>query len=297
MHTCDQLNAQFALAGSLTFSEVTPGLPVAQITTPMATASVAVQGAQVLSWQPAGTAPVVWTSRVAVHQPGKGVRGGAPVCWPWFGAQSDGRPAHGFVRTRLWQVRSTSRTADGSVLLVLGMTDDEQTRALWPHAFDLELQVLVGQTLTMSLITRNTGAEAFVITQGLHTYFQVGDITQTRVLGLENTRYLDKVTGGEAVQSGAVSFVGEMDRIYVDTTADTVIDDVANDRQIRIAKAGSASTVVWNPWSEKEKGFADMAAGEYRDMLCVETTNAGPDVVSVPAGGSHTLTALVSVSV
>lgn len=294
-HDIDTLNRRFGLAGALNFVDGGAGLPVAEIKTAHASARVALQGAQVLAWQPAGQKPVIWVSRAAVFEPGKPVRGGVPVCWPWFGAR-DGLPAHGFVRTRLWQVREASVDAARQVVLRLGLGDDASTRALWDFAFDLELVVTVGAALTMALITRNTGNQPFTITNALHTYFGVGNIGQTSVQGLEGCDYLDKVQNfAPATQAGAITFVGETDRIYINTTADCVIEDRAQQRSIRVAKTGSASTVVWNPWSEREKALADMAAGEYQHMLCVETCNAGPDQVTVAPGQSHALTARISV--
>jgi len=293
-HT-DNLNQQFAIAGQLEFVDAAAGVPVAEITTPHATARIAVQGAQVLEWQPKGQQPVLWVSRAALYQPGKGVRGGVPVCWPWFGAGEAGKPAHGFVRTRLWEVREAGQGMADSVFIRFGMKDDESTRALWDHAFDLELMVTVGAALKMELVTRNTGTTAFEISEGLHTYFHVGDIRHTRVLGLEDTVYLDKVLDfARATQTGAVSFSGETDRVYINTTADCVIEDAKLNRKIRVAKSGSTATVVWNPWIEKEKSFADMAAGEYQQMLCVETVNAGDARVTVAAGAVHSLVAFVS---
>lgn len=293
-HHTDTLNQQFAIAGQLKFVDAAAGVPVAEITTPHAIARIAVQGAQVLEWQPAGQQPVLWVSRAAVYQPGKGVRGGVPVCWPWFGAGEAGKPAHGFVRTRMWEVRETGQGMADSVFIRLGMKDDESTRALWDHGFDLELIVTVGATLKMELVTRNTGTTAFEISEGLHTYFHVGNVNQAQVLGLENTEYLDKVLDfARDTQVGAVSFSGETDRVYIDTTSDCVIDDAKLNRKIRVAKSGSTSTVVWNPWIEKEKGFADMAAGEYQEMLCVETVNAGDTRVTVAAGTTHNLVAFV----
>lgn len=295
-HHTDALNRQFAIAGQLGFVDAAPGMPVAEITTPYASARIAVQGAQVLEWQPTGQQPVLWVSRAAVYQPGKGVRGGVPVCWPWFGAGEAGKPAHGFVRTRMWEVRETGLGPADSVFIRFGMKDDESTRALWDHPFDLELVVSVGAALNMELVTRNTGAAPFVITEGLHTYFRVGNIHKTRVLGLENAVYLDKVRDfARDIQQGTLSFSGETDRIYLNTAADCIIDDAGLNRKIRVAKSGSTSTVVWNPWAEKEKGFADMAMGEYQDMLCVETVNAGDDCVTVAAGGKHRLLAFVGV--
>lgn len=293
--TLDILNSGFGLPDVLHFSDSGAGLPVAEIHTPLANARVALQGAQVLTWQPAGAKPVVWVSKAAVFEPGKGVRGGVPVCWPWFGAR-EGLPAHGFVRTRLWQVRAASQDSAGQVELRLGIQDNVATRALWDFAFDLELVVTVGQTLGMTLVTRNTGTQAFTLTSALHTYFCVGDIGQTTVLGLDGCDYLDKVQNGvHASQTGAVAFTGETDRVYVNTTAPCVIEDAAWGRRIHVAKQGSASTVVWNPWSEREKAFTDMASGEYREMVCVETCNAGPDQVTLAAAGMHALTALISV--
>lgn len=291
----DRLNTDFALPGALHFAEAAPGLPVAEITTPLASARIALQGGQVLAWQPAGHQPVIWVSKAAVYEPGKGVRGGVPVCWPWFGAR-DAMPAHGFVRTRIWHVRETKLAPNGEVTLRLGIVDDSSTCAIWNHGFDLELVVTVGTTLTMALTTLNTGDMPISITQALHTYFCIGHIGQTTVRGLESCTYLDKVESFAAnQQSGAVRFAGETDRIYIDTFADCLIEDGANHRIIRVAKQGSASTVVWNPWSEREKSFADMAPGEYQRMLCVETCNAGPDQLVVQPGQTQVLTATISI--
>jgi D-hexose-6-phosphate mutarotase/predicted GNAT family N-acyltransferase len=291
----ETLNARFAIPGRLRFQDSGPGLPVAEITTPDAMARVAVQGGQVLEWQPSGQKPVIWVSKAAVHQPGKGVRGGVPVCWPWFG-QLEGKGVHGFVRTRMWEVREARLDMADTVVLRLGIREDESTRAQWDHAFDLELIVTVGAALKMELVTRNTGNAPFTITDGLHTYFRVGDIHQTKVHGLDGTSYFDKVRDfQQSTQSGPVTFSEETDRVYFNTTADCLIEDPVFGRTIRVAKAGSGSSVVWNPWTEKERGFADMAAGEYADMVCVETVNASPDEITIAPGGKHSLVAFVGV--
>jgi glucose-6-phosphate 1-epimerase len=289
----DTLNRHFGLPGALHFVMGRAGLPEAEIQTPQASARVALQGAHLLAWQPAGAAPVIWVSQAAVFAPGQPVRGGVPVCWPWFGAR-EGLPMHGFARTRLWQVRETSLDAAGQVVLRLGLQDDADTRALWNHAFDLELLLTLGATLSMALISRNTGDQPFTLTDALHTYFCVTDIHQTAVQGLDGCDYLDKVRNfAQARQAGVVEFTGETDRIYVDTTADCVIEDRVQKRAIRVGKSGSSSTVVWNPW--RDKVFADMAAGEYQHMLCVETCNAGPDQVTLAPGQSHALNARFAV--
>lgn len=293
----DTLNTQFGISDALHFADAGNHLPVADIQTPWSSARVALQGAQVLTWQPNGAAPVLWVSKAAVYETGKGVRGGVPVCWPWFGAK-EGAPAHGFVRTRMWTVRETRQADDKSVHLRLCLSDDASTRTLWNHAFDLELHVIVGRSLTMQLISRNSGTEAFDVTEALHTYFTVGEIGQAAVQGLDGTAYQDKVAKlAHAEQCGPVTFAGETDRVYLNTTADCVIEDRAQQRNIRVAKTGSTATVVWNPWSEREKAFADMAAGEYRQMLCVETANAGTAPITVAPGATHTLTACISLEI
>lgn len=165
-----------------------------------------------------------------MFEAGKAVRGGIPVYWPWFGDRP-GQGMHGFVRTRLWALRETGLDAQGPVQLRLGLQDDAATRAVWDHAFDLELQVTVGTTLTLQLTTRNTGTEAFILTEALHTYFSVGDIRQTTVHGLDGTGYLDKVQGfAPAQQTGPVHFTNETDCVYPNTTAACVIDDADQNR-------------------------------------------------------------------
>lgn len=289
------LNARFAIPGHLRFMESGPGLPMADIRTPLATARVALQGAQVLAWRPDGVAPVLWLSGAAVFEADKAVRGGIPVCWPWFGDRP-GHSAHGFVRTRLWELRETTLDAQGQVRLTLGLRDDAATRAVWDHAFDLELQVTVGTTLQLTLTTHNTGLETFTLTEALHTYFSVGDIRQTTVHGLDGTDYLDKVQGfAPAQQRGPVNFTGETDRVYRHTTADCVIDDADQKRHITVAKTGSHATVVWNPWIDREKAMPDMAAGGYQRMVCVETVNAAPDLISVAPGAQHAMSAVIGV--
>jgi glucose-6-phosphate 1-epimerase len=250
----------------------------------------------VLTWQPAGQKPVIWMSEAAVFESGKSVRGGVPVCWPWFGAK-EGQTAHGFVRTRLWEVRETAVNAANQVVLRLGFADDAATRAIWNFVFDLELVVTVGSNLSMELITRNTGHQPFTLTEALHTYFCIGDISQTKVSGLDGTQYLDKVNQfAQTLQTGAVVFTGETDRIYFNTQADCLVEDQGMGRTIRISKTGSSASVVWNPWSEREKSFSDIAPGEYRGMVCVETANAGPHQIMLEPGAIQAMTLCISVT-
>ncbi|MCB0212872.1 MAG: D-hexose-6-phosphate mutarotase [Anaerolineae bacterium] len=292
------LNTQFGIDNHLVFTSGTGGLTVATINNRHAEAVVALHGGHVLSFQPHGHQPVLWLSEYSHYTLGKAIRGGIPVCWPWFAnhPSDPGKPSHGFARTTLWTVIGSDTWADGSTQLRLELDDSAATQALWPYVFQLELVVTVGSALQVDLNVHNPGNEPFVCTDALHTYFSVSDITNVSVLGLEDVSYLDKVDNGALkTQQGPITFTTETDRIYLATTADCLIVDSAWQRRIRVAKQGSRTTVVWNPWIEKAQRMADFGDEEYHTMVCVETTNAADDVITVSPGGSHRLQTLINV--
>jgi D-hexose-6-phosphate mutarotase len=312
MGTARQLNRQFGINGLLDFREDAPvkgtppdtrpagglgaasGLIVAEISNAQANASLCLQGAHLMSWQPKSqSVPVVWLSRDAELAAGKSIRGGAPVCWPWFGAHASesGFPGHGFARTVPWQVIESGSEPDGATRLTLRLVASDRTRAQWPHSCTLDLTVIVGETLRMELATENTGAEDFVIGEALHTYFRIGDIGEVRVTGLEGGDYWDKV-GGSTLrrQEGAITFAAETDRVYINTAAGCVIEDEKLKRRIHVAKSGSMATVVWTPWTEKAGRMGDMGQPDgWREMVCVESANAFDNALKVAAGSKHTM--------
>ncbi len=294
--TTAELNERFGIPGELEFVEGPGGLPVASIRNEGGGAGVCLLGGHVLSYEPSGQEPVLWVSAESHFEVGRPIRGGIPVCWPWFAGQvpAPGLPAHGCVRTRLWEVRGTE-SLDAATRIVLGITDDEETRALWPHRFDLEIAVTVGAELRVDLTARNTDDEAWSCTGALHSYFAVGDVEQVCVLGLDGCRYLNKVEEfAEQRQRGPITVASEVDRIYTETTAECTIEDPVLGRRIRVAKEGSHTTVVWNPWVDKSARMEDFGDEEYHGMLCVETANAGEDVVTLEPGEAHRLTAVIS---
>jgi len=189
----------------------------------------------------------------------------------------------------------------GATVIRLGLRDDEATRELWPHSFALELEVAVGVALRVSLIARNTGSAPFTCTGALHSYLAVGDVTLIAIHGLEGCAYVDKVNGGaEKVQRGLVTIVGETDRVYHDTVATCTIDDPVLGRRIAVAKRGSRSTIIWNPWQEKARRLADFDDDAYPSMVCVEagyprTGVALNDAVTIPPGGEHRLETTIGV--
>jgi glucose-6-phosphate 1-epimerase len=281
-----------AIPGRIAFDTVGTLLAV-RVTTPFSTATIALQGAHVLSWQPTGQQPVIWVSKAAKYVGGKSIRGGVPVCWPWFGphASNPSYPAHGFARTAPWALFATKELPDGRVRLEFELVHTDATRAQWPHASNVRNIVTVGEELEVELVTTNTGKVPFELGQALHTYFVVGDIRHATVAGLEGCDYLDKVGGGRKRQQGPVTFTQETDRIYLGTHGYCGILDPVMDRTLLITSTGSRSTIVWNPWTEKAEKMGDFGAEGPWGMVCVETANAAEDVITLRAGETHRLAA------
>lgn len=273
------------------------GLERARVTGSRADAEVYLQGAHVTHWQPRGGTPVLFVASRAVYAPGKAIRGGVPLIFPWFGphATDKSKPMHGFARSRPWRVTATDTAPDGTVTLELGLDDDTATRALWPHPFRARYRVTVGDTLAMALEVTNTGTAPFTFEAALHTYFAVGDIRRAGVRGLENTTFIDKVDGFTRKRHGAepLTLTGETDRVFLGTRTACVVDDPALRRRLRVDKTGSASTVVWNPWAAKCAEMADMGPDDWRSMICVETANAADDAVTAAPGTKHAMTATI----
>ena len=294
------LNERFGSSGAVLF-EMRFGGEVAVLHSHGGTAVVALQGAQVLSWVPSGGQDVLWLSPVAALGTGKAIRGGIPVCWPWFGpaggaASAPPKPAHGFVRAALWAVVETS-ASDRHVKLRLGFDATGIDPALWPHQAICEIEIVLDDGLTLSLVTKNAGALPFKLTQALHTYLAVGDVTQISLEGLDGCAFIDQLAAGPLkVQQGAIHIAGEVDRIYQASPQTVRVLDRRNARIIDVAKTGSNATVVWNPWVEKSARLGDMGVDGYRSMVCVEAANAGQDVVTLAPGARHQLVSKLSLS-
>lgn len=294
----DTLNQRLAIPGHVQFKEDPGGLVVAEVANVHAESMIALQGAHVMTWQPRGQASVIWLSKFARFAPGKSIRGGVPICWPWFGPHAEDAklPGHGFARTVPWEVRETRFLPDGATFLRFGLIETDANRAQWPHPSSAELLVTVGPELKVELVTRNTGSAPFQLGEAFHTYFHISDLAEMAIRGLEGCDYLDKVDNGlRKTQQGPVAIESEVDRVYLDTEADCLIEDRGLQRRIRIAKRGSRSTVVWNPWVEKAEKMGDFGPQGHRGMVCVETANAAGNVVTLAPGEAHSLVAVYSV--
>lgn len=298
IQTLANLQQQFAVAG-LRFSSTDEGLLIAHVDTPQCTGSIALQGAHVLGWQPAhAKQPVLWMSSQARFAPGKSIRGGIPVCWPWFGPHASGsaQPAHGYARTAAWKLENVSLNANGVMQMVLQL-DNQPPEGLPFGAVALTLTVDWGAELSLRLSSSNHGASAVKLGEALHTYFAVSDIGNIAVAGLEGVRYWDTVgTVAAKEQAGNIAFTQETDRVYVNSPETCTIVDAAWNRQIVIEKHGSLSTVVWNPWTDKAQRMGDLGEPDgWRGFVCVETANAWDNCFDLAPGQSSEMTVRYSV--
>jgi glucose-6-phosphate 1-epimerase len=274
------------------------GLAAVRVSNPDASGLVYLQGAHVAAWQPAGQEPVIWMSPNANYAAGKALRGGVPICFPWFGAHAEQErfPAHGFARTRTFEYRGARLDSAGRSELELVLDSDDQTLPLFPYAFTARLRVAFGKTLGLEFSVTNRDAQPFVFEEALHSYFAVADVTRASVRGLEGARYVDKVREQAVFTEGTrpLQFVAETDRVY-ESTGTCSIDDHPEKRTIVIEKESSGATVVWNPWRERAAQMSDLGAAAWPGMLCVESANVGKSRVMLAAGESHRLCVAVSV--
>ena len=290
---------QFDIPDALQFEDAPGGLVRAVISTPAAEAEVYLQGAHVAHWTPRGQRPVLFVSPKSLFQPGKAIRGGVPIIFPWFGPRGDGKPgpAHGFARTTEWAIEATQLHSDGRVEITLSLAPNDATRGFGYAAFSLRFRVTIGSTLEMELETRNDATEPLTYEEALHSYFAIADIHQASITGLDGTTYIDKTDGFKRKQlsSEPLRIAKETDEVHLSTQATCVMHDPVWNRRIIIEKTGSNSTVVWNPWIDKTRGMSDMAPDDWRGMICVETANAADNAVHLSPGASHKLTASIRV--
>lgn len=292
----DVLSAQYGIPGKLSIGMGPGDLPLMRVENEMATAVISIYAGHVLSYQPRGEADVLWMSKQAVYDVGKAIRGGIPIIWPWFGAHPTDTKAyaHGFARRMMWGIKETAEDENGRILITLELEDTDETKELWSHDFELTLKIAVGLALEVTLNVENKSDVDFTYTAALHSYFKISDIEKISVRGLEGTDYLDQLDGMQRKeQVGPIQFAEETDRIYVDSEAACEIVDPDLNRVIWVDKRGSQSTVVWNPWIEKAQRMADFGDDEYRTMVCVETTNAASDAVTLAPGEVGRLTAVI----
>lgn len=299
LNKIEELNKAFSFEKEglkLTFKNGEADIPLVEIKNAQASAVISLQGAHLLSWKPHKEGDVIWLSTDAVFAEGKSIRGGIPICWPWFGAHTNNSsfPAHGFARTVSWDVIDTKNISTNETQITFRLSTnqlDKKHQEMWPQATVVEYSVTISNTLRLELKTINNSQQEITIGQALHTYFNVVDINNTVVSGLEEKTYLDKPDNfNSKIQNGLITINDEVDRVYLNTTDDIVIDN--SKRKILIKKEGSHTTVVWNPWEDISNKMGDLGVDGYKKMLCVESANAANDLIKINAGESYTLSAI-----
>ena len=293
------LNKKYGIAGKLEFTSGQGELPVVIIANVFAKASIAIYGAHVLSYRPKGQEEVLWMSSLSTFEEGNPIRGGIPVCFPWFGPHDTDskKPQHGFARLQMWKVAETANLPGGETQLRLTLRQNPKIKTLWKYSFLAEMIITVGVSLNVTFRCTNTGMEQFSYTDALHSYFAVSDIANVKIKGLGGSRYYDGIgaTTSSIQKEDNLVIQKEENRRYIDSTSDCIIEDSGLSRKIRIRKTGSRVTVVWNPGAEMSKKIADMPDDGYKTMVCVEAANAYDDIAVVQLKGSCTLSTSISV--
>lgn len=263
---------------------------------PACTGSVIDHGAHVMEWQPHGEKPVVFTSEAAVYAEDTAIRGGVPVCFPWFGpGREPGAPfGHGFARTTTW-TQVGNDVADDVHTVTYRLSHTDATDDYWPHAYWALLSAGFGRELTVSLSVTNLDTAPFTYEAALHTYLAVEDIAQVRVEGLDGVDFVDKTDGmRRSRQEGPVTFAGLVDRVYASPGPVRVVDS-AGERRLSVATSGARQLVVWNPGADKAAEIPDLAPGEWRRFVCVEAGCVLDGAVELAPGDTHVLTTTIGV--
>ena len=300
MQISDELNSRFAIPGVVKIDPGSGGLTRVVINSGGGAAHVYLHGAHVTHYQPRGQEPVLFLSQKSNFAPGKAIRGGVPVIFPWFGpkANEPSAPMHGFARVLDWELTQTRQISGDTVIAQFELKPNDATRAAWPHDFRLQYEVAVGPTLALTLRVTNAGKAGIHFEEALHNYLAVGDVRSARIDGLAGRRFIDKVDGMRAkIQPpGPIRIEAETDRVYLDTEDAVTVSDTVLLRALRVEKQGSRSTVLWNPWIAKAKAMADFGDEEWPRMLCVETANVAENAIVLQPGEVHTMRAQISVS-
>lgn len=273
-----------------------------------AKAEIFLQGAQISQYQRHNEEPVLWLSKACVYQNGSPLRGGIPICWPWFGdinknPQAVQSPftedklktlsAHGFIRERNWEVNAIQTPTDNITIIELRYQIFAEQEPLWPFATDLIYRIEIGEQLKASLTIKNLDSMPFNYSCALHSYFAIDHINHARIKGFDQSDYIDTLADwSQYIQKGDILFNNEVDRIY--QSAPEAIQLIDNNREIHIKSTGSNSTVIWNPWVDKAKRLSQFNAEDYQKMLCIETANIMDDVVYLEPSEAHSLTVIIS---
>ncbi len=259
-----------------------------------AIAGIALHGAHVVSYKPAGKEDLIWMSSNTPFDGKAALRGGIPICWPWFGKIAE--PGHGFARINEWKLAEHRESEEG-VIIVLELEESSDTLSIWPYKFKNRLYVEIGDELKVSLEVNNTDEKAWTFSSALHTYLNVGDVAQISTTGM-GAEYIDKLQDSKICTGGdSLVLTDTIDRIYTTPEAQITVTDPVLKRALTIENSGHNSAVLWNPWSQGSISMADMADDGYKTMFCVESTIHAPCLSAgetLQPGEQHVLTTTIS---
>jgi glucose-6-phosphate 1-epimerase len=291
----EELDRSFGIPGVARVCEGNDGLLRVQINGSQVEGEIYLHGAQVTSWKPAGSDEVLFVSKKSRWQEGQAIRGGIPICFPWFRAKVDDpkAPAHGFVRTKSWQLESIVEDESG-VAVSMSTESDEHTRRWWPADFRLVYRIVLGSELSLELTCTNTGETDLRFEEALHTYNRISDVANVRLQGLDAVEFLDNIDSNKAkIHNGEVTISSATDSAFISTQSDVDLIDPQLSRHIRLKKTNSLTTVVWNPWREGAAHLGDLGDGEWTQFLCVEASNVLDASVTLTPGEKHKMTAVL----
>ncbi|WP_070967469.1 D-hexose-6-phosphate mutarotase [Vibrio sonorensis] len=259
-----------------------------------ATAGIALHGGHVVSFKPTGKEDLIWMSNSAIFDGEAALRGGIPVCWPWFGRIAS--PSHGFARNSEWTLIQHRENEHG-VIIELGLQSNEETLAIWPNQFEVRLIVEVTEQLKVTLQTTNTDAKPWTFSGALHSYLNVGDIAKANVIGM-GPSYIDSLLEDKECQGGeSLAIDQSVDRIYTQPEAVITLQDKALDRSVNVENHGHNCAVIWNPWKENAQSMSDMDNDGYKTMLCIESTVLADSIeegITLQPSESHQLVTVIS---
>ncbi len=279
------------LSPSVSIEQSNTGLEFIKVAGSKCDAKIFLQGGQITEFIPKNKKPLIWVSKNETYQEGASIRGGIPICWPWFGThKNDGWPAHGIARTSLWQADEVHES-DEQITISLKLPMKLVNTEYWPHQSALIVEFVLTDKLQVRLTTTNLSNAAFSYTQALHTYFPTSDIKSTFVDGLQGSQYIEFGEGPFA-QGEQVKFARETDMVYTEAGSSQNIH--TPEGVINVSRENSSSCVLWNPWIEKSKRLSNFADDEYLTMLCLEAANVLADEVTLEPKQSHTLVTTIS---
>lgn len=272
------------------------GFEYIEIKNNQAEAKIALQGAHLFHYKAIGKPALLWLSKLAYFEEGKAIRGGVPICFPWFGKHKENAslPQHGFARTQMWQVVFEEEIDADNTHIRLQLKPNANTLEHWPYLFEAHLDMNIGAELSIALHVTNKDTKPFEISTALHTYFAVPDIHTVSIKGLDHCFYFDALKSDTLMQYGDVRIQEEVDRVY--SNPSETISLLQNDHSVQLKQEGSNSLVVWNPWIEKSKQMTDMPDDGYKSMVCLETSNAREDARTLNVNESHELKAIISMT-